>query len=61
MEATLMQDKNDQSMYRVEAVDDDGGCEIAIFSGPNALDRAISFAGGDYYDKWHDPGGLAGY
>ena len=53
--------RNDPRSYRVEAVDGDGGCEVAIFSGPNALDRAIVFAGGGYYDAWADPDGLAGY
>jgi hypothetical protein len=57
--ATLIQDKNDQHNYRVEAIVDDGGCEVAIFSGPNALDRAIIFAGGSYYDAWEDPSDLA--
>jgi hypothetical protein len=52
LKAELVQDKNDPNVYRVEAVDDDGGCEVAIFSGPNALDRAIIFAGGSYYDAW---------
>jgi hypothetical protein len=31
MEATLVQDKNDASVYRVEALTDDGGCEVALF------------------------------
>ena len=61
MEATLVQDKNDPNSYRVEAFTDDGGCEVALFSGPNALDRAIAFAGGNYYEKWSDPQALAGY
>lgn len=59
--ATLIQDKNDPTAYRVEAIDEDGGCEVAIFSGPYALDRAIAFAGGNYYSSWGDPDGLAGY
>ena len=61
MNATLIQDKNDSNAFRVEAIDDDGGCEVAIFSGPNALDRAIVFAGGSYYASWSDPDSLAGY
>ena len=55
MEATLIQDQLDPNSYRVEAIDDDGGCEVATFSGPNALDRAIVFAGSNYYGKWNDP------
>jgi hypothetical protein len=61
MKATLIKDKHNTNDYRVEAIDDDGGCEVAIFSGPNALDRAIVFAGGSYYDGWNEPQGLAGY
>lgn len=61
MKAIMIQDKNDASLYRVEAIDDDGGCEVALFSGPNALDRAIAFAGCTYYDGWSDPQGLASY
>lgn len=61
MKAELVQDKDDQRVYRVEAIDNDGGCEVALFSGPNALDRAIAFAGSDYYEGWSDPTGLAGY
>lgn len=56
MKAELIEDKNVPGRYRVESIDDDGGCEVAIFSGPNALDRAIIFAGGgSYYDGWADP------
>lgn len=61
MKAVLTQDKDHNTSYRVEAFDSDGGCEVAIFSGPAALDRAIAFAGGSYYDGWSDPQGLARY
>jgi len=61
MIAELVQDKNDPTTYRVEAFDEDGGCEVSLFSGPNALDRAIIFAGSSYYDGWKDTQGLAGY
>ena len=59
MQATLIEDKKNPGDFRVEAIDDDGGCEVAIFSGPNALDRAIAFAGAPagYYDSWNDPEG----
>ena len=55
MKATLISDKHSPGVVRVEAKDEDGGCEVAIFSGPNALDRAVAFAGGDYYSSWSDP------
>jgi hypothetical protein len=59
--ATLFSDKAEPNAYRVEAIDDDGGCEISLFTGPGALDRAIAFAGGWYYKRWEDPEGLARY
>jgi hypothetical protein len=34
--------------WRVEAFDDDGGCEIAIFSGRDAEGRARRFAAQQY-------------
>lgn len=58
--AELVQDKDDPQMYRVEYIDDDGGCEVSLFSGPNALDRAAAFAG-NYYESWSDPTSLIGY
>ena len=59
--ATLITDRVVANAYRVESIDDDGGCEVAIFSGPNALDRAVIFAGavGGYYDGYADPEGLS--
>lgn len=30
--------------WRVEAIDDDGGCEVAIFCGPRAEERARRFS-----------------
>lgn len=59
--ATLFEDRNTPDNFRVEAEVEDGGMEVAVFSGPNALDRAISFAGGNYYEGWNDPQALAGY
>jgi hypothetical protein len=56
--ATLIEDRDTPGQYRVEAEVEDGGMEVAIFSGPNALDRAVVFAGGAYYDGWNDPQGL---
>lgn len=62
MKAELIEDKNAPGQYRVEAIDDDGGCEVAIFSGPNALDRAVAFAGGSgYYEGWADRSAAIGY
>lgn len=55
--ATLITDKLDPHTYRVEFIDTDGSCEVAIFSGPNALVRASDF-GIDYYDVLEDPEGL---
>ena len=52
--AELVQDKNLPGTYRVECINDEGGCEVATFSGPGALVRASYFAG-NYYEKWSDP------
>lgn len=41
--------KDDNGWYRVEALTADGELEVATFTGPKAKERAISFAGGDYY------------
>ena len=60
---TLVSDRDVEGAFRVEYIDDEGGCEVAIFSGPNALDRAIHFASaveGSYYDGWNDPEALGG-
>lgn len=61
IKATLIRDRLHPNDFRVEALDDEGGIEVSIFSGPNALDRAITFAGSEYYEGWEDPDGLAGY
>lgn len=57
--ATLIEDREHHGVYRVEAIDEDGGCEVAVFSGPDALGRAVAFVGGGYYTEWADPEGLA--
>ena len=53
MQATLIEDKKNLGDFRVEAIDDDGGCEVAVFCGPNAHERAVSFAA-NYYDDFED-------
>ena len=55
--AELVEDREHPGSFRVEAFDDEGGCHIAIFHGPNAKDQAICHAGSDYFDGWHDPEG----
>ena len=34
--------------WRVQWYDDDGGCELAIFSGPRARERALRYAERQY-------------
>jgi hypothetical protein len=34
----------DRDEWRVEWLDDDGACEVAIFAGPNARERALRSA-----------------
>lgn len=46
--------------YMVVTEDDNGSIvDFSYFSGPDALDRAIIFAGGVWYDGWADPENLA--
>jgi hypothetical protein len=42
--AKVFEDRISPGDWRVEKIDDDGGIEVAIFGGPNALDRAIEYA-----------------
>jgi hypothetical protein len=48
-QAKLFEDTQHRGDWRVERVDDDGGCEVAIFSGPQAKHRAILFFVAYYY------------
>ena len=48
LEVRLFPDRLDPRDWRVEAFDEDGGCEIAVFSGPNAEGRARRFAKAEY-------------
>jgi hypothetical protein len=44
MEYEVFEDKRQPHDWRVEAFDDDGGCYVAIFSGPDAKRRAQEYA-----------------
>ena len=44
----VFEDREWPGDWRVEWVDDDGGIEVAIFSGPNARDRALRYADRQY-------------
>lgn len=57
MKVELIEDKNTPDQFRVEAIDDDGGIDVAIFSGPNSMDNAVNFAATTYKD-FADPTGL---
>jgi hypothetical protein len=50
--AEIVRDDADRTAIRVEFIDDDGGCEVSIFSGPDAFVRAEAYAvarhGNDY-------------
>jgi hypothetical protein len=46
----IFRDKHDSDAIRVEFFDDDGGCEVAQFSGPRARERALAF-GKAFYGK----------
>jgi hypothetical protein len=54
MKCTLFEDREHPGDFRVEATDDDGGCEVAIFSGPRAFERAEHFAISAVSDAFYD-------
>ena len=48
MTAKVFEDRRVPGDWRVEWFDDDGGCEVAIFSGPNAREWALGHADRQY-------------
>jgi hypothetical protein len=42
--AKVFEDRAHAGDWRVEWFDDDGGCEVEIFTGPNAGERARRYA-----------------
>ena len=46
--AKVFEDRVSPGDWRVEWIDDDGAIEVAIFSGPNARDRALRYADRQY-------------
>jgi hypothetical protein len=48
MPARVFEDRERVGDWRVEWIDDDGGIEVAVFSGPNARERAIRYANLQY-------------
>jgi hypothetical protein len=50
--AMVFRDKYDTDVVRVEWFDSDGGCEVSLFTGPRAAERAVSFAK-TYYVRFH--------
>ena len=46
----VFEDRKYPGDWRVEKIDDDGGVEVTIFSGPDARERAIQYA------DWRYPG-----
>jgi hypothetical protein len=50
MQAKLFRDRTAPVTWRVECQDEDGWIEVAVFSGPNAYERAIHYAGRQYGD-----------
>jgi len=58
MPAELFTDKKIPSAIRVEYIDGDGGCEVTVFDGPRAIERAARFASA-FYGTYSDPEGRA--
>jgi len=48
LEIRVFRDRLDPDAWRVEGFDEDGQCEVAIFSGPDAEGRARRFAASEY-------------
>ena len=46
--AKVFRDRKHTEDWRVEKMDEDGSSEIAIFSGPDARERAIRYADREY-------------
>ena len=46
--AHIFEDRVNPSDWRVEWFDDDGRCEVAIFAGPKARERALRYADQQY-------------
>ena len=46
--ANVFVDRESPGQWRVEWVDDDGGCEVEIFTGPDARRRALRYAMQNY-------------
>lgn len=46
--AKVFEDREYAGDWRVEWIDNDGGIEVAIFSGPTARERALLYANRQY-------------
>jgi ABC-type phosphonate transport system ATPase subunit len=46
--ARIFEDRMYRGEWRVEWLDDRGGVEVAVFSGPNAQERALRYADRQY-------------
>jgi hypothetical protein len=44
----VLEDRENKGDWRVEWIDDDGGCEVEIFTGPNAREQARRYAEQQY-------------
>jgi len=53
--AKVFEDRENAGDWRVEKIDDDGGCEVKIFRGPRARQQARRYAEQRYgqFDEIH--------
>ena len=51
--AHVFNDRGSRDEWRVEWVGDDGGIEVAIFTGPKARQRALRYAG-QLYERFEE-------
>ena len=52
--ATIFADRENTRDWRIEWFDDDGGCEVAIFSARGARERAICYADHHQYGAFEE-------
>jgi len=48
LRAKVFEDSEAPGDWRVEKFDEDGGCEVTVFGGPEARERAIRYADREY-------------
>ena len=56
--AAVFEDRETPGDWRVVKFDEDGSCEVRVFTGPDARQQALDYAReryGTYVEKWLEP------